>query len=374
MNTSKRDRKRNIIVCGGGVIGAATAYYLSVRGASVRVIERCRVACAASGKSGGFLALDWCDGSPLAGLARKSFELHGELARALDVDYGYRRMTTVAVSAHENGTRFTGQARPEFNWLDGKGAVYSLLGNEETTAQVHPEKFTQALIQAACAHGAEVITGCVDGVELDGNKIRGVRIDGQTLNADAVVIAMGPWSTLAAEWLPLPPVSGLKGHSITLRPPRPVPAHALFVDYRIADGEHLSPEVYPRPDGEVYLCGLSDASTLPDDPEQVIPRPDAGPILRKVAADLCSALDGLQPECVQACYRPIYADGLPLLGKVPDIEGAYVATGHSCWGILNAPASGLALTELILDGVATSVDLGGYDPRRAFTARAAAYR
>jgi glycine/D-amino acid oxidase-like deaminating enzyme len=353
-----------VVICGAGVIGTATAYFLARRGIAVRIVERCAVACAASGKAGGFLALDWCDGSPLSGLARKSFELHAELARTPGFDYGYRRLTTVAVTAREGGTKFSAQARPEFNWLNGNGAVCSLLGTEQTTAQVHPEKFTRTLLQAACASGAELITGRVDGVELDGARVSGVRIDGQVLAAAKVVIAMGPWSALAAQWLPLPPVQGLRGHSIILRPARPLPAQALFIDYQTAGGERLTPEVYPRPDGEVYLSGLSDESPVPESPQLVMPRADAGPVLQKIAGDLCSDLKGLQAERVQACYRPVYHDGLPLLGKVPDIEGAYIATGHSCWGILNAPASGLALAELIVDGVAETVDLTPYDPRR----------
>jgi glycine/D-amino acid oxidase-like deaminating enzyme len=66
----------------------------------------------------------------------------------------------------------------------------------------------------------------------------------------------------------------------------------------------------------------------------------------------------------QACFRPVTEDGLPLIGKVPQIEGAYVATGHNVWGILNAPATGEALTELIADGAARSTDLRPFDPSR----------
>ena len=69
-----------VIICGGGVIGASIAYFLSRRGIAATVVERTGVACAASGKSGGFLARDWCDGTPLAALARRSFDLHAELA------------------------------------------------------------------------------------------------------------------------------------------------------------------------------------------------------------------------------------------------------------------------------------------------------
>ena len=49
-------------------MGASVAYFLARRGVAVTVVERLGVACAASGKSGGFLALDWCDGSLLAPL------------------------------------------------------------------------------------------------------------------------------------------------------------------------------------------------------------------------------------------------------------------------------------------------------------------
>jgi glycine/D-amino acid oxidase-like deaminating enzyme len=72
-----------VVICGGGVIGASIAYFLAERGAEVVVVERTAVACAASGKSGGFLALDWCDGSPLQALARRSFALHASLSDAL---------------------------------------------------------------------------------------------------------------------------------------------------------------------------------------------------------------------------------------------------------------------------------------------------
>ncbi len=46
------------------------------------------------------------------------------------------------------------------------------------------------------------------------------------------------------------------------------------------------------------------------------------------------------------------------------LDGAYVATGHSVWGMLNAPATGEALAELIVEGAARTVDLAPFDPAR----------
>jgi len=55
---------------------------------------------------------------------------------------------------------------------------------------------------------------------------------------------------------------------------------------------------------------------------------------------------------------------LPLIGRVPGVAGGDVATGHGPWGILNAPATGQAIAELITEGVAPSVDLRPFDPAR----------
>jgi glycine/D-amino acid oxidase-like deaminating enzyme len=49
---------------------------------------------------------------------------------------------------------------------------------------------------------------------------------------------------------------------------------------------------------------------------------------------------------------------------VPGVEGAHIATGHSVWGILNAPATGEAMAELITGGAAHTVNLSPFDPGR----------
>ena len=126
-----------IVICGGGAIGAAIAYFTSRRGAPTTVIERHAVAGAASGKSGGFLALDWCRGSSLDRLARRSFELHAELSAELGDPWGYRRLTTYGGYAVEDDIAHAAGGRP---WLARGVAITSRLGSPETTALVELKK------------------------------------------------------------------------------------------------------------------------------------------------------------------------------------------------------------------------------------------
>jgi glycine/D-amino acid oxidase-like deaminating enzyme len=356
-------RPRRVVVCGAGVVGASVAYFLARRGVAVTVVERSAVACAASGKSGGFLALDWCDGSPLESLARASFALHAELAREIEVDYGYRRMDTFMLAAREEGA-VRGTHRVEApRWLDGAGVVTAALGSTETTAQVHPARFTTALIDAARGRGAALRIGVVEDVIVVDGAARGVRVDGSVIDADAVVLAMGPWTGAFARRLRFPRVTGLKGYSVVLDAPD-VPAHALFLEYRTATGRALEPEIFPRPDGTVYICGMADPAPLPDSPDAVEVKDDACAVLARAGARVSTTLAAAKITQRQACYRPVTENGVPLIGRVPGIAGAYIATGHGPWGMLNAPATGLALAELIADGKASLIDLSPFDPAR----------
>ena len=360
----------SIVVCGAGVIGASIAYFLAEHGVASTLVERRGVANAASGKSGGFIARDWCDGQPQAELARASFDLHAELACTLDADYGYKRIDTFLVAGSDRADieRYRGMTSP--GWLDGRCAVHSAIGSTRTTATIHPERFTRALVDAACLRGARLVHGTVDGIARDTRgAVRGVRVDGVEIAATAVVVAMGPWSILATQWLPLPPVAGLKGYSVVLAPRAPVPAQALFVEYESASGEHTSPEIVVRADGEVWACGQSSDDPLPIDPGAVTVDAAKCREIARICTAMSSRLGDADILRTQACYRPICADAMPLLGAVPDVPGAYVATGHNCWGMLNAPASGRAMAELLCDGASSSIDLSPFDPARLETVR-----
>jgi glycine/D-amino acid oxidase-like deaminating enzyme len=79
---------------------------------------------------------------------------------------------------------------------------------------------------------------------------------------------------------------------------------------------------------------------------------------------LSSELAEARVSVEQSCYLPTVGDGTPMVGAVPGVDGAYVATGGGCWGILCGPAMGKGMAELIVDGTASSVSLAPFDPRR----------
>ncbi|KAF7852396.1 hypothetical protein BT93_L0941 [Corymbia citriodora subsp. variegata] len=378
---------KRVLVCGGGVIGVCTAYFLSKSGAaaSVALVEQSSVACAASGKAGGFLALDWCDGGPLGPLARASFDLHRALAAELDGPrtYGYRTLTTLSltVKESESGSGQQPKRAPRDavlpDWVDGPGRAARAIGSTDTTAQVHPQLFTRALLDKAVRdYGLEVVIGKVARVDADGGgRVSAVVLEGgRVMEADAVVLALGPWSGKFGLLSSLFGVYGLKAHSIVLEPREPsaIGPQALFLSFLPSGGgPAMDPEVYPRPTGEVYLCGMSSREEVPDDPTEVSPNPESIKVLKRVARAVSTNLGEGEAhmKAEQACFLPCTEDEVPVIGELPGLEGCYVATGHSCWGILNGPATGAAVAELVLEGRARTVDLTRFSPARFVVSR-----
>ena len=257
------DQPKRVVVCGGGVIGVCTAYFLAKKGAAVTLVEKSDVACAASGKAGGFLALDWCDGEPVESLARASFTLHRSLSAELDGprSYGYRPLTTLSLTVTESdspsssasGSKPSGASTVP-SWVDGPARSPRTIGTLDTTAQVHPQLFTRTLIGKAVEdHGVQVVVGKLERLEVVGDRVGSVVLEGgRVIDADAVVLALGPWSGKLELLSSLFRVYGLKAHSIVLEPrePNAITPHALFLSfYPSKGGRPLDPEIYPRPTG-----------------------------------------------------------------------------------------------------------------------------
>jgi glycine/D-amino acid oxidase-like deaminating enzyme len=346
-----------IVICGAGAIGASIAYFLTRRGARPVIVDRARPAAAASGKAAGFLAADWSAGTPLDELSRASFALHREIADELGAErLGYRPMDALMTAAADEGDLERYRRLPNPGWLDGNVVAHDVIGSPRTTAQVDPRRFTTALIEAAVGRGARAVTGVVDGLAFsrDGGAVTGVSVDGGHHPADVVVLALGPWTSVAQRWLALPQVFGTKSASIVLG--ADVPAQAVFSEFISRERRRYTIEMYPRAGGSVYVSGHPEHGSLPDDPDDIAPGEAACEELHRIAGVHSAALGEAEVIARTACYRPLTVDGIPLIGPVPGAPGAYLATGHASWGILNAPATGRMVTEMILDGGSRSLD------------------
>ena len=176
--------RKNVVICGGGIIGCSVAYYLTLLNEelNVKIVERASVACHSSGKAGGFLALDWNDRSHVGPLARASYALHKELSQTLKDDTGidiqYRELDTYSLSATPCTTK---SKTNDKNWIDCKVISKERLGSPKTTSQVNPYQLTNALCKAAQNRGAELVIDKVIGVESSSDTPAKIQVNTETL-------------------------------------------------------------------------------------------------------------------------------------------------------------------------------------------------
>jgi glycine/D-amino acid oxidase-like deaminating enzyme len=128
----------------------------------------------------------------------------------------------------------------------------------------------------------------------------------------------------------------------------------------------VNPEIYSRPNNEVYVCSAGDNDVpLPANTDEV-------EVSKERCQDIVDAVAGISDELREgvvtgrrACYLPtvdVGGSGGPLIGKT-GVLGLLLATGHSCWGIHNAPVTGKLISEIIFDGEAISADISALDPQ-----------
>jgi glycine/D-amino acid oxidase-like deaminating enzyme len=408
-----------IVIVGGGIHAVSIAYYLGKRGAASLVVERSAIAAAASGKSGGFLAREWGSG-PTAELHEKSFDLHESLATELNI-VSFRRIPTLSV----NGRRKA--ASNPASWLDGKataslmdGVTAQVTPTDYCTTVWAAAVEMGAELKIATAMSLEWEDERCTALVLDS----GERVAVDKL----VVAAGPWSGHICEEWFGLTmPMSGIKSTSIVYENSSAVQRepYAVFCD---EDENACHLELYPRADGSVYICGCGGSDYINNKrmkaggdcatPEQVyyiapaltltltltliltltltlsceyatsgilfslqvtnkfengkqltptykqiLPDPVRVAAASKSFESL-SSLGRKAPDTAQACMRPCLSDALPAMGVVPRTGNCYLSAGHNCWGILWAPISGLCMSELLLDGVSSSVNLQPFDPGR----------
>ncbi len=347
------------MVCGAGVIGASVAYHLSLRGIAAVVVERETVAHGASGTAAGLLSPVAAGEAttPLGKLLVRSAERHRELAEELSgaERYAFAEMGSEVVAMSAEEARLLAELRgtapeavTEGGWVDRevRGVV-----RVEGAAQLDPGAFTRTLLDAACERGARLITGDVQGIRTEHGVVSGVQVSARMIETSRVIVATGPWSAEAEGWLRTPiPVWPLKGQILKYRMPD-APAGA----FSGLNGNYAA----KKPGGIVYAGTTEEEAGF-----DLAPTPEARDAIVSWLSKVSSRFAEVEPFEQTACLRPLSDDGLPLIGKAPTFEGAYVATGHGRKGIMLSAATGEAIAELIVTGKCTTVDPGPFAPGR----------
>ena len=366
----------DVIICGGGAVGAAIAYYLSKLRLNVLIVESHSIARGASGFAAGIISAPGpFAAGPMGELHSLSFESHRELESSLpeqtglEYDFEECPMLSVADSVSEaralrSAARFLidgGGAESSTRWIDSGDVpnvcpwidlpVSGGLLNSDS-ALVDPRKFTEALIAAASRLGASTRHARVTGITRSGGRVTGVELGGDTVSAGSVVFAMGPWTAEASEWLGFDiPVYPLKGQILRLRIDGPL--HQ--VGFSNGEGDYL----VPKRSGLLYV-GTTEENVGFD----ASPTGEARRSILAFANRYVSNVSKAEVVEQTACLRPMSRDEVPIMGRVPGTEGAYVATGHGRSGILLSTGSGRAMAEVIAGGRSECLDLTPFDPER----------
>lgn len=362
----------DVAIVGGGVVGCAIAYYLSLAGVKVMVLEQRTIGGGASGAAAGMLP-PWHELSAepeLLPFAVASWQMFPDLVLALQaetgIDLGYVQSgsLTPALSDDDAGA-LRNLVRTEqadgapVQWLDAAGVRAAeprltprVRGARFDPREHHllPERLVQAFAAAAGRRGAELRSGAlVTGLCTRGDRVEGVRLGGEDLPCEHVVIAAGAWSAMAEQWLGVPlPVRPVRGQMMALENGGLL--HGLVwaqFGYLVAkpDGtiwagatmDEIGFDTRVTPAGLAYLLGMA-ISTMPALKEAGLVRTWAG-------------------------LRPGSGDGRPLLGPVPGWSGVSLAAGHLRNGILLSPITGKCLAEQITTG-RSACDLRLFDPAR----------
>lgn len=255
---------------------------------------------------------------------------------------------------------------------------YQSMGSVKDTAQVHPFQFTTSMAKLAEEKGVSVVLGKCEKVVVEGGVVQGVKFTDKASGAEKtlenvtdVIVTAGPWSKRV--W-PGAPIGNLRAHSVCIQPSRPVSAYCLFTEIGLpknfkegvkSKAMSVTPEIYARPNNELYACGEGDKTVpLPETSAEV----QVDDARCQDIVDYCASFsDEMRDGEVlvrQACYLPQveYGNG-PLIGPTRT-KGVWLAAGHTCWGIQNGPATGKIMSEYIFDGEAKSANISVLDPRR----------
>lgn len=358
----------DVIIVGGGAIGAACARELALAGRKVLVLDRPDEAGEAWRAAAGMLApqIEATQDDPLFEFGLAGRERYHEIAPILrdttgiDIGLWQGGIARLAISEEDAGTlksrvawqRQQGhlcdwfdevEVQTRWPWLGPScGALWA-----PREGALDSVKLVEALLADARRAGATLRRELVIGLDRRGDRIVGV-IGTERYAADHVILAAGAWSG-RLEGLPRPvSVEPVRGQMAAL--PWPAGAERAIIyggDVYLVErgGEALAGSTmeYAGFNAEVTSAGLA--------------RIFAG------ATALCPALATAEVKRTWAGLRPMTPDGRPIVGKEPSVEGLWYATGHGRSGILLAAITGLVIKQLIC-GESTVEEHESFRPER----------
>ncbi len=388
----------DVVVIGGGIVGTAAAVVLAEAGAVVTLVERTGIGAGASGRNSGVVQHPF--DRALRDLHLESVAAYRGLAADADLGFAFPAEPAglLLVGLDPGGPRRVTadlaatwpELRPTFLDVAALSRLEPALAADVSACRlelgypVPPAAATRAMARLAERHGARLLVGqAATGILRVGNRTTGVRLaDRTSVPAGAVLVAAGPWSPELVDptgaWRPIRPVWGVVVDVGLGAPPR----HVL----EEADMDEALGDVASSTPGRGGAAGGA-ADGFGDGPDAAGDRPEFSLVTAAGRSTLGSTFLEREPDpalwlprllargrrfvpalaeaplgAARVCARPVAIDGRPLIGRVPGLDGAFIAAGHGPWGISTGPASGRRVADLVLGrGAAVPHEL---DPAR----------
>jgi sarcosine oxidase subunit beta len=365
----------DVIIIGAGVHGTSLAFHLAQRGVKSLVLEKKFIAAGATGRSSGLVRMHY-DVRQDSELAWVSFQYFRDWKERVGGDCGFTRtgfLQLVAppdtqtlkanVAMHQDigvpvfliGPDDVRRLAPSFATDDIELAAY-----EPESGYAMPSDTASALMSAARDKGARLLQECtVTGVTVAGGRVTGVQTSQGDFSAPIVVNAAGAWAGWLNKMVGLDVPYDTWRHDtmFVARPPQIGPSHPSVIDF--------ANDMYFRPERDLTLVGLEDGNPLGESPDSDTDHARKGFVERGIDR-ICRRIPTMENGGLHSAhggYDGITPDQHPLLGAAGP-EGFYLDCGFSGTGFKTSPAVGLCMSELILDGRATTVDLSIYSPAR----------
>jgi glycine oxidase len=361
----------DVLVVGGGIIGASLAEELARRGRRVALLERGTVGAEASSAAAGILSaqMDLSEPGPLFELCQAARRMyprwveHLERRSGISVGYQVNGILYVACSSKEEHVmrrRMRWQLKrglrvERWSGKDVKRQEPALDGRMRcgfffpTEAQVDNVALMRALALACRKAGVHICEHTlVKRLLVREQAVRGVETDRETLEAPVVVNCLGSWAALDGTFPTALPVEPVRGQMLAFQAPRRLLRHTVMSEQAYA---------VQRRDGRLLVGSTLERAGF----EKALTYQGMHGILSGMR-QLISALDGCTFLEAWAGLRPCTSDKLPILGSA-GVEGLFVAVGHFRHGILLAPMTAHLMAELIVTHH-PSDDLAPFSPHR----------